>query len=245
VTVRISTSRISAVIWRLMTVIALTIAATIILRPAATNAQAVEYVKICSLYGAGYYFIPGTDVCFDAATNQAMEATGGGTWTWRIPNNPRTWVPAPQAACQGGQLVKFADITGSSLTENAYGRYETAHYPLRLAQGQYIASVLYKGGFTGTGDLEPGNFCIFYYYNDPTNGPVYTPLGCIDTAAQATVPATLEFSPDAPVPPATSDKIYLLGADGDYWNVASASDIQGTLSVWLCLQNAPSYGPVR
>src|SRR5436190_4082095 len=27
------------------------------------KAKAVEYVKICSLYGAGFYYIPGTDIC--------------------------------------------------------------------------------------------------------------------------------------------------------------------------------------
>jgi hypothetical protein len=27
------------------------------------KAKPVEYVKVCSLYGAGYYYIPGTDVC--------------------------------------------------------------------------------------------------------------------------------------------------------------------------------------
>ena len=27
------------------------------------KAKAVEYVKICSLYGVGYYYIPGTDTC--------------------------------------------------------------------------------------------------------------------------------------------------------------------------------------
>jgi hypothetical protein len=27
------------------------------------KAKAVEYVKVCSLYGAGYYYIPGTDTC--------------------------------------------------------------------------------------------------------------------------------------------------------------------------------------
>ena len=27
------------------------------------KAKAVEYVKICSLYGAGFYYIPGTDSC--------------------------------------------------------------------------------------------------------------------------------------------------------------------------------------
>src|SRR5580693_8230854 len=27
------------------------------------KAQPVQYVKICSLYGAGFYYIPGTDMC--------------------------------------------------------------------------------------------------------------------------------------------------------------------------------------
>ncbi len=27
------------------------------------KAKPVQYVKICSLYGAGYYYIPGTDTC--------------------------------------------------------------------------------------------------------------------------------------------------------------------------------------
>src|ERR1700750_1761766 len=27
------------------------------------KAKAVEYVRVCSLYGAGFYYIPGTDTC--------------------------------------------------------------------------------------------------------------------------------------------------------------------------------------
>ena len=27
------------------------------------KAKAVEYVKICTLYGAGFYYIPGSDTC--------------------------------------------------------------------------------------------------------------------------------------------------------------------------------------
>ena len=27
------------------------------------KAKAVEYVKVCSLYGTGFYYIPGTDTC--------------------------------------------------------------------------------------------------------------------------------------------------------------------------------------
>ena len=27
------------------------------------KAKPVEYVKVCSAYGAGFYYIPGTDIC--------------------------------------------------------------------------------------------------------------------------------------------------------------------------------------
>src|SRR5204862_2822739 len=27
------------------------------------KAKPVEYVKICSLYGVGFYYVPGTDIC--------------------------------------------------------------------------------------------------------------------------------------------------------------------------------------
>ncbi|MBI3704371.1 MAG: porin, partial [Rhizobiales bacterium] len=27
------------------------------------KAKPVQYVKICSLYGAGFYYVPGTDTC--------------------------------------------------------------------------------------------------------------------------------------------------------------------------------------
>ena len=79
---------------------------------------------------------------------------------------------------------------------------------------------------------------MFYYYNDPTNGASYAPLGCIDTSPEASVPTALSFSPETPIPPATSNSVFVLAANGDTWNnVSSNSDIQGTLSVWLCLQS--------
>src|SRR5499425_3128734 len=28
------------------------------------KAKPVEYVKVCSTYGAGFYYVPGTDTCF-------------------------------------------------------------------------------------------------------------------------------------------------------------------------------------
>jgi Porin subfamily len=233
----------------LTVVVAITIAATVVLRPSTANADdPVEYVKICSLYGAGFFYLPGTDTCVNFATNDARTQTAGGTWRWRVPNNPHVWAPSPELACEDGQLVKFGDITSSGLTLNAHSRYETnTHYPLGLTQGQYIASVMYQGGFTGVG-VDGGNFCMFHYYNDPVTGPFYSfPLGCIDTAAQTNVPETLVFSPDSPIPPATVNQVYILGANGDFWHVppTAQTQIQGTLSVWLCLKNLPGTGRGR
>ena len=33
------------------------------------KAKPVEYVKICSLYGDGFYYIPGTDTCIKMGLN--------------------------------------------------------------------------------------------------------------------------------------------------------------------------------
>ena len=41
------------------------IAAFAIISPAPSHA-AVEYEKVCSLYGAGFFYIPGTDTCANA-----------------------------------------------------------------------------------------------------------------------------------------------------------------------------------
>ncbi len=60
----------------LLALIALTAASTL---PAA--AAPVEYVKICDSYGAGYYYIPGTDVCLNANTGVTKQQTSNGLYT--------------------------------------------------------------------------------------------------------------------------------------------------------------------
>lgn len=48
------------------------------------KAKAVEYVKVCSLYGAGFYYIPGTDTCLKVGSSYLRadyymnNAQGGG-----------------------------------------------------------------------------------------------------------------------------------------------------------------------
>lgn len=42
------------------------------------KAKAVEYVKICSLYGAGFYYIPGTDTCLRIGGALRLDVTFNG-----------------------------------------------------------------------------------------------------------------------------------------------------------------------
>jgi len=50
------------------------------------KAQPVQYVKICSLYGVGFYYIPGTDMCLKVGgwvrAEYAYGDNGNVTWGW-------------------------------------------------------------------------------------------------------------------------------------------------------------------
>jgi Porin subfamily len=51
------------------------------------KAKPVEYVKICSLYGAGFYYMPGTDLCIKVGGWVRAEIVAG------HPNGSLTWGP--------------------------------------------------------------------------------------------------------------------------------------------------------
>src|SRR6478672_4143247 len=42
------------------------------------KAKAVEYVRICSLYGAGFFYIPGTDTCIKIGGYLRVDTTFNG-----------------------------------------------------------------------------------------------------------------------------------------------------------------------
>ena len=48
------------------------------------KARPVEYVKVCNLYGAGFYYMPGTDMCIKIGGWARAEMTTGinGSMTW-------------------------------------------------------------------------------------------------------------------------------------------------------------------
>src|ERR1700681_1240740 len=43
------------------------------------KAKAVEYVRICSLYGAGFFYIPGTDTCIKLGGYVRVDTTFNGS----------------------------------------------------------------------------------------------------------------------------------------------------------------------
>src|SRR5262245_46384104 len=62
---------------------------------AITLPKPVQYVKICSLYGVGFYYIPGTDMCLKIGgwvrAEYAYGDNGSITWGWANRNvNDRT-----------------------------------------------------------------------------------------------------------------------------------------------------------
>lgn len=58
------------------------------------KAKPVEYVKICSLYGAGFYYIPGTDTCIRVSGHIRAEISfnsrGTATQSWNTGNGNAT-----------------------------------------------------------------------------------------------------------------------------------------------------------
>ncbi len=70
------------------------------------KAKPVEYVKVCSLYGAGFDYMPGTDMCIKIGGWVREEATWGndnGNMTWGPYPGQRT--PGPQATSSPGSAV--------------------------------------------------------------------------------------------------------------------------------------------
>ncbi|MGF6311681.1 hypothetical protein ABIB82_005656 [Bradyrhizobium sp. i1.8.4] len=117
------------------------------------KAKAVEYVKVCSLYGPGFYYIPGTDTCIklggylrvDVLANTNSDATGntsgaggannrftnGYTWRSREDLNIDT-----RTATEYGVVRTFFDATFSwtSDTYGGQGNGSTVYSPIGAVQ---------------------------------------------------------------------------------------------------------------
>src|ERR1700757_1015988 len=102
------------------------------------KAKAVEYVKICSLYGAGFWYIPGTDTCLklggylrtEIAINTNTDHIGNVSGQGGLNNrytNSYTWRSREdlsidtRTATEYGVLRTFSDLTFSWTTDSYQG----------------------------------------------------------------------------------------------------------------------------
>src|SRR3954464_855129 len=88
------------------------------------KAKAVEYVRICSLYGAGFYYIPGTDTCIKIGgyVHAELQINGNG-----VTNGPN-WNGAPGQANRLRHQYQFRsreDLNIDTRTATEYGVVRT------------------------------------------------------------------------------------------------------------------------
>ena len=108
------------------------------------KAKAVEYVKVCSLYGAGFYYIPGTDTCIKIGGAIRIDtAFNGGTY-----DNP-FWQGQPGAAnAWTGDYISTRqriNLTTDTRTATEYGVVRTyANIQFDFLQGRESIA----GGYT-------------------------------------------------------------------------------------------------
>ena len=206
---------------------------------------AVEYVKVCSSFGANFMNVPGTDTCYNPTTGETREnlTVNGPTWYSHIPANPGNWVASPWADCSSGRLVNVGTFKASSFLPNSYEKYESAPIPLMLATNEFISKVMFRGGFDVT---SRSNFCLSFL--DATSGQ-YEVLGCKNTAKMMNESVTWSFTPIQPVPLSSFTKPYkVVGNSGDEdWGTDPRTDppsgplyFNGSLTCWVCIQRMSS-----
>src|SRR5262245_14079074 len=87
------------------------------------KAKPVEYVKICTLYGEGFYYIPGSDICLKIGgyvrADYRWNATGGGQPHYTALGGAQDRSVAPFA------MRHRAHFNFDSRTQTAYGTLRT------------------------------------------------------------------------------------------------------------------------
>src|ERR1700704_2517017 len=109
----------------------------------------VEYVKVCSLYGDSFHYIPGTDICLNDRTGDARQQTVGGTWRSLLPYPAGRWVTNPGLECglSFGKFVSVGTFNSTDFALNAWDRKQTQPVNLSLKPGEFISKVTMGGGF--------------------------------------------------------------------------------------------------
>jgi hypothetical protein len=119
------------------------------------KAKAVEYVKVCSIYGAGFYYIPGTDTCVKLGGYLRADATLYGSGNYNA--------PAWNGASGANSRLANNTIMHSRFDLNIDTRTATEYGVVRT----YFDGVFNWGsGSTagGSSGVASGSFGLFYAF---------------------------------------------------------------------------------
>src|SRR3954462_1436353 len=84
------------------------------------KAAPVEYVRVCTAYGAGFFYIPGTDTCLRIG-GRARGEYGFGSYRSRGVYNPTTLAPIPTSINDESGFRGMGILNLDARTQTAYG----------------------------------------------------------------------------------------------------------------------------
>jgi porin-like protein len=200
------------------------------------KAKAVEYVRVCSLYGAGFYYIPGTDTCIklsgylrvDVLANTNSDNTGNTSGTAGAKNrwsNGMTWRSREdfdidtRTATEYGVVRTFFDAT-FTWTSGGYA-------PSGVFGSAYDSA---PAGTSGNGSVAGGALGVYYAF--------------IQFAGFTIGKAISQFSAPWTAYPANSNFDGLVGGGGDVTGVNQftyTADFGGGISGTLSAQDPTAY----
>jgi Porin subfamily len=119
-----------------------------------TKAQPVEYVKACSLYGAGFWYVPGTDTCVKIgafARLQVAYGAGGGGNIIGLNNTAPVNGDFGGAGSIGTNMLNF-NVTGAVSFDM---RQQTEYGTLRSYVDMGVRNSTNPGGYGGPYVINP------------------------------------------------------------------------------------------
>jgi hypothetical protein len=226
------------------------------------KAKAVEYVKICSLYGAGFYYMPGTDTCIKLGGYVRADAVLGGANDYGFNNS--------QSTANGGSNNRLTnyyytrarmDLNVDTRTATEYGVVRTYADMIFSYDTGNVTGVATGGTAFAAGGATLGLYHAFIQFAGFTFGRTVSifdapwqsyPAGGPDTIPGGSnhVTGINQFAYTADFGQGITGSIALESPDtqsngqGNIWNVngfaasASASAATGLVSVTTAATNA-------
>ncbi|TFV38614.1 porin [Bradyrhizobium frederickii] len=203
------------------------------------KAKAVEYVRICSLYGAGFYYIPGTDTCIKLGgyVRADMVLGGAGDYGFRSSssaanggsNNRLTNYFYSRArldfnidtrtATEYGVVRTYADTVFSYDSQNVTGSNPSAFSTGSATLGLYHAFIQFAGFTFGR------TVSIFDapWQSYPAGGPDTIPGGSNHVTGINQVAYTADFGQGITASIALEDPTTQSNGQGNLWNINAAN----------------------